>query len=96
MTKKEQAIEDFRTGLSDILTWNSFATSTTMNRIQELVHAIDDADREERGVVDVQEIKKCYDCKFHFEGICQKVHIKSVISHNAPPSWCPRRKENRK
>lgn len=104
MTKKEQAIEDLRVGLSDILTWNSFATSQSLQRVQDLVHAIDAADREERGVVDVDEIKTCFDCRFyHDEGICcthENQSERGLYGEDhelpGPPSWCPRRKENQK
>ena len=106
MTKKEQAIHNFwefhNSKFQNL--YPSFPINKRLENIINLDHAIDDADRQERGVMDVQEIKTCWDCSFYCdEGCCcnhphQSERKLFQDDHRlpGPPSWCPRRKENRK
>ena len=102
MTKKEQAIQE----LEQWLDWETATQGQLDDHVKQviaLVHAIDDADREARGVVDVQEIGACCNCpnmqfdQFLMLHVCDKNGGQALRGMTQPPpSWCPRRKENRK
>lgn len=98
MTKKEQAIHNFwefhNSKFQNL--YPSFPINKRLENIINLVHAIDDADREERGVAFMQEVEFCNHCKHFFAGYCRYGLAKKVDGSRFPPSWCPRRKENRK
>jgi len=95
MTKKEQAIQE----LEQWLDWETATQGQLDDHVKQviaLVHAIDDADREERGVVDVQEIKEhCAQCEFcRFYPYSHEFQCAKETPRRK--SWCPRRNENRK
>lgn len=71
MTKKEQAKESLRAFLIALINTpltkaipESANLDNVIATICNEVHAIDEAEREEQGVVDVQEIVSCGDCNF--------------------------------
>jgi hypothetical protein len=108
MTKKEQAEKEL-VGFLSVNTDGMQISRWVITKAIRIVHAIDEAEREDRGVVDVQEISGCEDCNHlrHREILEQKTplcglkKLESVPAYipaawiKGTPPWCPRRKENK-